>query len=49
MVSTPVQFDRSPCPASPAHDLGADTDAVMAEIGLDEEAIIDAKVRGILL
>jgi crotonobetainyl-CoA:carnitine CoA-transferase CaiB-like acyl-CoA transferase len=49
MVSTPVQFDRKPSPASPAHDLGADTDAIMAEIGLDEEAIIEAKISGILL
>lgn len=49
MVSTPVQFDRAPSPASPAHDLGADTDAIMAEIGLDDEAIINAKIAGILL
>ena len=45
----PIQFDRLPSPASPAHDLGADTDAVMAEIGLDEDAVIAAKVAGILL
>lgn len=49
MVSTPVQFDRAPSPISPAPDLGAHTDEVMAEIGLDEEAIINAKVAGILL
>ncbi len=49
MVSTPVQFDRKPSPASPAHELGSDTDAIMAEIGLDEDAIINAKIAGILL
>jgi crotonobetainyl-CoA:carnitine CoA-transferase CaiB-like acyl-CoA transferase len=49
MVSTPVQFDRQPSPIRPAPELGAHTDEVMAEIGLDEEAIIMAKVNGILL
>lgn len=49
MVSAPIQFDRKPSPISPAPDLGAHTDEVMAEIGLDEDAIIDAKVAGILL
>ncbi len=49
MVSSPVQFDRKPSPASPARDLGADTDVIMAEIGLDEESIINAKIAGILL
>lgn len=49
MVSSPVQFDRAPSPIGPAPALGAHTDEVMAEIGLDEDAIIDAKVKGILL
>ena len=49
MVSTPVQFDRKPSLASPARDLGSDTDVIMAELGLDEEAIINAKISGILL
>ena len=49
MVSTPVQFDRKPSPAAPARELGEDTDAIMGEIGLDEEAIINAKIAGILL
>ena len=49
MVSSPVQFDRAPSPISPAPELGAHTDEVMAEIGLDEDAIIAAKISGILL
>jgi crotonobetainyl-CoA:carnitine CoA-transferase CaiB-like acyl-CoA transferase len=49
MVSTPVQFNSGPAPASPAHDLGADTDAVMAELGMTEDEVIEAKVAGILL
>lgn len=49
MVSTPVQFDGSPSPIRPAPELGAQTDEVMQELGLDEDAIIDLKVRGVLL
>ncbi|MET0147089.1 MAG: CoA transferase [Ilumatobacteraceae bacterium] len=49
MVSTPVQFDKAPSPIGPAPELGADTDEVMAELGLDEDEILDLKVRGILL
>jgi crotonobetainyl-CoA:carnitine CoA-transferase CaiB-like acyl-CoA transferase len=49
MVSTPVQFDAGPSPARPAAELGADTDAVMASLGLSEDEIIEAKVAGILL
>lgn len=49
MVSTPVQFDRAASPTAPAPELGAHTDEVMAELGLDEDAIIAAKVDGILL
>jgi crotonobetainyl-CoA:carnitine CoA-transferase CaiB-like acyl-CoA transferase len=48
MVSTPVQFDRAPSPISPAPDLGADTDAVMAELGLDEDEIIALRISGVL-
>ena len=44
-----MQFDRKPSPASPARELGQDTDVIMAEIGLDDEAIINAKIAGILL
>lgn len=49
MVSSPVQFDRAPSPARPAPGLGAHTDEVMAEIGLDAEAVLDARIAGILL
>jgi crotonobetainyl-CoA:carnitine CoA-transferase CaiB-like acyl-CoA transferase len=49
LVSTPVQFDRAPSPISPAPGLGQHTDEVMAELGLDEDAIIAAKISGILL
>jgi crotonobetainyl-CoA:carnitine CoA-transferase CaiB-like acyl-CoA transferase len=48
MVSTPVQFDRAPSPIAPAPELGADTDAVMAELGLSEDEIIDLRISGVL-
>jgi crotonobetainyl-CoA:carnitine CoA-transferase CaiB-like acyl-CoA transferase len=48
MVSSPVQFDRAPSPIGPAPELGADTDAVMAELGLDEEEIIALRISGVL-
>jgi crotonobetainyl-CoA:carnitine CoA-transferase CaiB-like acyl-CoA transferase len=48
MVSVPVQFDRAPSPIGPAPDLGADTDAVMAELGLDEDEIIALRISGVL-
>lgn len=49
MVSTPVQFGRTPSVAKPAPDLGEHTDEVMMELGLDMDQIIEAKIAGILL
>jgi crotonobetainyl-CoA:carnitine CoA-transferase CaiB-like acyl-CoA transferase len=49
MVSVPVQFDGAPLAARPAPELGADSDAVLAEYGYDEQAIIDLKVAGVVL
>jgi crotonobetainyl-CoA:carnitine CoA-transferase CaiB-like acyl-CoA transferase len=48
MVSVPVQFDRQPLKPRPAPELGADSDAVLAELGYDEDQIIDLKVAGIV-
>lgn len=49
MISVPQQFDERPLPARPAPQLGADSDAVLAELGYDEQAIIDLKVAGAVL
>jgi len=49
MVSVPVQFDRTALTPRPAPELGADSDAVLAELGYDEDAIIDLKVAGVVL
>jgi len=48
MVSAPMQFDRQYLKSRPAPELGADSDAVLAEVGYDEEQIIDLKVAGIV-
>jgi crotonobetainyl-CoA:carnitine CoA-transferase CaiB-like acyl-CoA transferase len=49
MVAAPVQFGRKAATPRPSPDLGADTDTVMQELGLDMDQIIEAKVDGILL
>jgi crotonobetainyl-CoA:carnitine CoA-transferase CaiB-like acyl-CoA transferase len=48
MVSSPVQFGRTPSAIGPAPGLGAHSDEVLAELGLSEDDIIDAKVAGIV-
>lgn len=48
LVSVPMQFDGAPLPARRSPDLGADSDAILAGLGYDEDAIIDLKVAGIV-
>lgn len=48
MVSAPIQFDRQPLRARPAPELGAHNDEVLAELGFDEDQIIDLKVAGVV-
>ena len=42
----PVQFDEQPAALSPAPELGADNDDLLAELGYDEDRIIQLKVDG---
>jgi crotonobetainyl-CoA:carnitine CoA-transferase CaiB-like acyl-CoA transferase len=49
MVSVPAQFDGRALQARPAPGVGAHSDEVLAELGYDEEAIIDLKVAGVVL
>jgi crotonobetainyl-CoA:carnitine CoA-transferase CaiB-like acyl-CoA transferase len=46
LVANPVQFDRTPPELRPAPEFAGDTDAILAALGMDEAAIIDAKVSG---
>jgi crotonobetainyl-CoA:carnitine CoA-transferase CaiB-like acyl-CoA transferase len=48
LVAVPMLFDGKPMPASRSPDLGADSDAVLAQLGYDEDAIIDLKVKGVV-
>jgi len=48
MVSVPVQFDRQPLKSRPAPELGANNDDVLADLGFNEDEIIDLKVAGVV-
>ncbi len=46
LVATPVQFDEEPVQAHRAPDFNEHGDAILAELGLDEEAVLDLKMKG---
>lgn len=48
LVAVPMLFDGAPMPARRSPDLGADSDAILASLGYDEDAIIDLKVKGVV-
>jgi crotonobetainyl-CoA:carnitine CoA-transferase CaiB-like acyl-CoA transferase len=48
MVSAPLQFDGAPMPVRAAPELGAHSEQVLAELGYDDEAIIELKVAGVV-
>lgn len=48
MVGLPMLFDGQPLPVRRSPELGADSDAVLASLGYDEDAIIDLKVQGVV-
>ena len=48
LVSVPMLFDGEAMPARRSPELGADSDAVLASLGYDEDAIIDLKVQGVV-
>jgi crotonobetainyl-CoA:carnitine CoA-transferase CaiB-like acyl-CoA transferase len=48
MVSVPMQFDGIPLAARPAPGPGVDSEAILADLGYDEEGIIDLKAAGIV-
>ena len=48
LVSVPMQFDGAPLSIRPAPALGADSDAILAGLGYDEDAIITLKVEGVV-
>jgi crotonobetainyl-CoA:carnitine CoA-transferase CaiB-like acyl-CoA transferase len=46
LVASPAQFDRTPPRLGPAPEFGADTDEVLRSLGMDMDAIIEAKIDG---
>jgi crotonobetainyl-CoA:carnitine CoA-transferase CaiB-like acyl-CoA transferase len=46
LVASPVQFDRTPPQLGRAPEFGADTDDVLQSLGMDMDAIIEAKIDG---
>jgi crotonobetainyl-CoA:carnitine CoA-transferase CaiB-like acyl-CoA transferase len=48
MVSIPMQFDGAPLPARPAPELGADSEAILQELGYDWDRIGELKAAGIV-
>ena len=48
MVSVPAQFDGAPLPACAAPEVGAHGEAILAELGYDEERIVDLKIAGVV-
>jgi crotonobetainyl-CoA:carnitine CoA-transferase CaiB-like acyl-CoA transferase len=48
LVAAPVQYDELPATPSPAPDLNEHGDAILADLGLDGEALVDLKLRGVV-
>jgi crotonobetainyl-CoA:carnitine CoA-transferase CaiB-like acyl-CoA transferase len=48
LVSVPMQFDGAAFQPEPAPDIGADSDTILAELGYDEDGVIDLKIAGVV-
>jgi crotonobetainyl-CoA:carnitine CoA-transferase CaiB-like acyl-CoA transferase len=48
MVAVPVQYDRQSAPAGRAPEFNEHGDAILAELGLEWDTVIDLKVRGVV-
>lgn len=48
LVAAPVQYDEEPARPRRAPEFNEHGDAILAELGLDEQAVLDLKVRGVV-
>ena len=48
LVAAPVQFDEEPAVPQRAPEFNEHGDSILADIGLDMDAILDLKIRGIV-
>lgn len=48
LVAAPVQFDEEPAVPTRAPEFNEHGDAILADLGLDSDAIIDLKIRGVV-
>jgi crotonobetainyl-CoA:carnitine CoA-transferase CaiB-like acyl-CoA transferase len=48
LVAAPVQFDEEPAAPGRAPEFNEQGDAILGQIGLDPDAIIDLKIRGVV-
>ena len=48
LVAAPMQFDNEPAPAQRAPEFNEHGDDILAELGLDFDAILDLKVQGVV-
>ena len=48
LVTAPVQFGGEPAPVHRSPEFNEHGDGILAELGLDEDAIIDLKIKGIV-
>jgi crotonobetainyl-CoA:carnitine CoA-transferase CaiB-like acyl-CoA transferase len=49
LAGSPVQFDETPLDLRCAPGHGEHTDAILAELGYDEDQIIDFKIKSVVL
>jgi crotonobetainyl-CoA:carnitine CoA-transferase CaiB-like acyl-CoA transferase len=48
LVAAPVQFNEEPAVPERAPEFNENGDSILADIGLDTDAILDLKIRGVV-
>jgi crotonobetainyl-CoA:carnitine CoA-transferase CaiB-like acyl-CoA transferase len=48
LTTAPVQYDEEPAPPGRAPEFNEHADEILAELGLDEEAVLDLRIKGVV-